>query len=72
MNKVIPNLEHTPERVYKRSGKKVTCYPVVGITEGIDRDVKESDQSLFTIELPSEEEAKQIMLDLYYGQYSGA
>lgn len=68
-DKVIPNLEHVPERSYTRVGGIITCREVTSFESGLDPTVSEG-QVLFILCL-SVKKAETLMEDLYYGQYTG-
>jgi hypothetical protein len=70
MDRVTPNLEHVPKRTYIRKGGNIVCREVLGTGEGIDLGVSDG-QFLFRIWL-SVGNAKLLMEDLYYGEYTGA
>jgi hypothetical protein len=73
IEKVVPELEWEPKRKYERDGKTITCYEVS------DADISRVAPVLtykfapiFVLKMESDEHAKALMNDLYYGEYTGA
>lgn len=70
---VTPNYESHPKRSYLRAGARIECFTIVGDSGGaMNRKLTLSDDPVFTLLLPSEDAAKELMNDLYYGEYTGA
>lgn len=73
MDQVTPNYEFYPKRRYLRDGIRIECFAIVGDSGGAtNRELTLSDDPVFTLLLPSEDAAKELMNDLYYGEYTGA
>ena len=70
MEKVTPNLEHVPKRVYVREGGVITCREILSVHKGILSPMINEGKALFILCL-SVEKAKMLMEDLYYGEYTG-
>lgn len=71
-DRVVPKFEYCPERTYLRIGTSIECYTIIADNGSIvDRQLILENSPLFTLELPSETLAKQLMEDLYYGEYTG-
>lgn len=71
-SEVTPNLERMiVKRTYKRYGKTIKVFKVLSCT-GVDYKVTLADAPLFEFEMPTEDSAKLLMEDLYYGEYTGA
>lgn len=69
-DQVTPNIEHCPERTYKRTGAVITCFQAVR-AEGLWDDVTLGNE-LYSFEMISEDIAIKLMQDLYYGEYTGS
>ncbi len=70
MEKVTPQLEFGPDRQYRRTGAIITCHKVISCSCLYALEVNE--EVMFTINMPSVEDAKTLMNDIYYGEYTGA
>ena len=66
--KATPKLEWIPERTYKRYGAVIICYRIPDYKKPKEHE----DTPIFTISLDTVEHAKNIMEDIYYGEYTGA
>ena len=71
MNQVTPNLEHIPERTYKRNKNVIRCYEIMehNFFEG---SITTKEKPLFVLEMKDAEAANLLMDDLYHGEYTGA
>jgi len=72
MKQVTPMREYAPERSYIQIGTEIKCFKVLSVDNGIDQIIHLSDDPIFTIKMPSEESARLLIEDLYYGEYTGA
>lgn len=72
MEQVTPKYESAPERSYIRDGAIIRCFGIEKDSGGItNRVLTLSASPVFVIELPSDDVAKALMEDLYYGEYTG-
>ena len=67
-DKATPRFEHSPERTYERKGAIVSCYLIPDSSKPEERE----DSPIFTIHFDDEENAKKLIEDIYYGEYTGA
>jgi hypothetical protein len=70
MDRVIPNLEHVPKRVYMCEDGVITCREYISHTTEYFKTKVETGKVLFVLAL-SLEKAEMLMQDLYYGEYTG-
>lgn len=71
---VVPCAEFVPERVYRRYGSQIACLNITDSKSdafGYKIEVDE-EAPIFSVDMPSEDAAKMLMADLYYGEYTGA
>ena len=71
MKQVTPNRSFVPERSYKQTRTKIRCFKVLSYESDVDQTINISKSPIFTINMPTEESAIQLMKDLYYGEYTG-
>jgi len=70
---VVPEAEWEPQREYRRNGAVITCHRIIDAKVSVIRsEYKYDERVLFTLVLSSEEYAKALMNDLYYGEYTGS
>ncbi|MFT6550534.1 MAG: hypothetical protein ACJA1I_000562 [Zhongshania marina] len=71
MEQVTPEREWAPTRTYKRVGKIISCFTVIG-HQWSNGKLEVGESPIFEFEMPSEEAAINLMHDMYYGEYTGA
>jgi hypothetical protein len=72
MNQVTPGLESIPERSYIQVDKRIRCFKVLtSCWDCSSTKITLSDKPIYQLDLPTEEAARTLMDDLYYGEYTG-